>query len=113
MRRRRHKCVFDDQVNEVAPLFEQADGLVVGTPVYFGSANATIIAFLDRLFYSTGHKNKTMKVGADFPHEEHRAGKTRAWASGQGALPAHELHPLGERGDYRPAGFAPRRLQAQ
>ena len=56
-------CVFDDVVNELAPVFEQADGLVVGAPVYFGSANATLIALLDRLFYSTPF-DKTMKVGA-------------------------------------------------
>ena len=57
------KCVFDDAVNEAAPKFEQADGLVVASPVYYASANATLIAFLDRLFYS-GHFDKTMKVGA-------------------------------------------------
>ena len=57
------KCVFDDIVNELAPIFEEADGLVVGTPVYYASANATVIALLDRLFYSTGF-DKTMKVGA-------------------------------------------------
>lgn len=57
------KCVFDDEVNRVAPLFAAADALVVGTPVYYASANATTIAFLDRLFYST-HFDKTMKVGA-------------------------------------------------
>ena len=57
------RCVFDDIVNETAPLFEQADGLVVGTPVYYASANATLVAFLDRLFYSTRF-DKTMKVGA-------------------------------------------------
>ncbi|MCR5736079.1 MAG: flavodoxin family protein [Eubacterium sp.] len=57
------KCVFDDVVNELAPKFEQADGLVVATPVYYASANATLIATLDRLFYST-HFEKTMKVGA-------------------------------------------------
>mgnify|MGYP000011698078 FL=1 len=57
------KCVFDDLVNEVAPKLAEADGLVVGTPVYYGSANATPIAFLDRLFYSTGSVDKTMKVG--------------------------------------------------
>ncbi len=56
-------CVFKDIVNETAPLFEEADGLVVGTPVYYASANATTIAFLDRLFFST-HFDKTMKVGA-------------------------------------------------
>ena len=57
------KCVFDDCVNEIAQKFEEADGLVVGTPVYYGSANATLIAFLTRLFYSTPF-DKTMKVGA-------------------------------------------------
>ncbi len=57
------KCVFDDVVNEIAPKFEEADGLVVASPVYYASANATLIACLDRLFYST-HFDKTMKVGA-------------------------------------------------
>lgn len=57
------KCVFDDIVNEAAPKFEACDGLVIGSPVYYASANATLIAFLDRLFYST-HFDKTMKVGA-------------------------------------------------
>ncbi len=59
----RGKCAFDDQVNEAAPLFEQCDGLVVGSPVYYASANATVVAFLDRLFYSTPF-DKSMKVGA-------------------------------------------------
>ena len=57
------KCVFDDVVNELAPVFLEADGLVVGSPVYFASANATLIALLDRLFYCTNF-DKTMKVGA-------------------------------------------------
>lgn len=57
------KCVFDDEVNAVATKFEQADGLVIGSPVYYASANGTLVSFLDRLFYST-HFNKTMKVGA-------------------------------------------------
>lgn len=57
------KCVFDDVVNELSPKFEAADGLVVASPVYYASANATLIACLDRLFYST-HFDKTMKVGA-------------------------------------------------
>ena len=57
------KCVFDDVVNELAPKFESADGLVVASPVYYASANATLIACLDRLFYSTSF-DKTMKVGA-------------------------------------------------
>lgn len=57
------KCVFNDIVNETAPRFEACDGLVVGAPVYFGSANATLVAFLTRLFFSTPF-DKTMKVGA-------------------------------------------------
>ncbi|MGN0347746.1 MAG: flavodoxin family protein [Lachnospiraceae bacterium] len=57
------KCAFDDVVNETAGKFEEADGLVIGSPVYYASANATLIAFLDRLFCST-HFDKTMKVGA-------------------------------------------------
>lgn len=57
------RCVFDDAVNQVAPKFAEADGLVVGSPVYYASANATLIALLDRLFYST-HFDKRMKVGA-------------------------------------------------
>lgn len=57
------KCVFDDAVNEAAALFAESDGLVVGSPVYFASANATLVGFLTRLFYSTPF-DKTMKVGA-------------------------------------------------
>ncbi len=60
---RNGKCVFDDVVNQIAPKFEAADGLVVASPVYYASANATLIAVLDRLFYSTQF-DKTMKVGA-------------------------------------------------
>ena len=56
------RCVFEDAVNQAAPKLEASDGLVVATPVYFGSANGTVVAFLDRLFYST-HFDKTMKVG--------------------------------------------------
>lgn len=61
--RKKGSCVFEDAVNETAAKFEEADGLVVGSPVYYASANATLIAFLDRMFYSTGF-DKTMKVGA-------------------------------------------------
>ncbi len=57
------KCVFDDEVNKAAALFEKADGLVVASPVYYASANGTLVSFLDRLFFST-HFDKTMKVGA-------------------------------------------------
>ena len=59
----KQKCVYDDVVNELALKFEKADGLVIASPVYYASANATLIACLDRLFYSTPF-DKTMKVGA-------------------------------------------------
>ena len=58
------KCVFDsDLVNQTAADFEAADGLIIGSPVYYGSPNGTLLSFLDRLFYST-HFSKAMKVGA-------------------------------------------------
>jgi multimeric flavodoxin WrbA len=56
-------CVFDDAVNEIAPKFEAAEGLVIASPVYYASPNATLLALLDRLFYSTRFP-KRMKVGA-------------------------------------------------
>jgi multimeric flavodoxin WrbA len=57
------QCVFDDLVNEIALKFKESDGLVIGSPVYYASANATLVALLTRLFYSS-HFDKTMKVGA-------------------------------------------------
>lgn len=57
------RCVFSDLVNETAPKLAQCDGLVVGSPVYYASANATLVAFLTRLFFSA-RIDKTMKVGA-------------------------------------------------
>ena len=57
------KCVYEDGVNEAAEKFREADGLVVGSPVYYASANATLMAFLQRLFFSSRFP-KTMKVGA-------------------------------------------------
>lgn len=57
------KCVFDDLVNEVAPKFKECDGIIIGSPVYFASANGTLVSFIDRLFYSMT-EDKTMKVGA-------------------------------------------------
>lgn len=68
------KCVFSDLVNEVAPLFEEADGIVVGSPTYYAHANGGLIAFLDRLFFSTPF-DKTMKVGAAVVSSR-RAGST-------------------------------------
>lgn len=58
------KCVFNDIVNEVAPKFAEADAFVIGSPVYFASPAGGAVAFLDRLFFSTLHIDKTMKVGA-------------------------------------------------
>ena len=57
------KCVFDDIVNECAEKLAEADGLVIGSPVYYASANGSLVSLLDRLFYSD-HNDKTMKVGA-------------------------------------------------
>ena len=61
--RKTGKCAFDDVVNEIAEKLETADGLVIGSPVYYGSANGTLMSALQRLFYST-HFDKSMKVGA-------------------------------------------------
>lgn len=58
------KCVFDDAVNETADKLRDADGLVIGSPVYYASPNGTLLSFLDRLFYSSGNIDKRMKVGA-------------------------------------------------
>ena len=57
------KCVFTDIVNDIAPKFKECDGIVIGSPVYFASANGTLVSFIDRLFYSMT-ADKTMKVGA-------------------------------------------------
>jgi multimeric flavodoxin WrbA len=58
------KCIFNDVVNEIAPKLQESDGLIVASPVYYASANATLIAFMQRLFYSSSKIDKTMKVGA-------------------------------------------------
>ncbi|SCJ10316.1 Cd1 [uncultured Clostridium sp.] len=58
------KCVFNDIVNEIAPKLNECDGIVIGSPVYYASANGTLISFIDRLFYSTISTDKSMKVGA-------------------------------------------------
>lgn len=71
------KCVFDDIVNEVALKFKEADGLVVGTPVYYAGANGTLLSFLDRLFYSSSF-DKTMKVGCAISASR-RSGNTSAF----------------------------------
>ena len=71
------KCVFDDLVNETAPLFAEADGIVVGTPVYYAHSNGGVLAFLDRLFFSC-HCEKLMKVGAAVVSSR-RAGSTSAF----------------------------------
>lgn len=61
--RKKGRCVFDDIVNELAVKLEEADGLVIGSPVYYGSANGTLLSALQRLFYSTSF-DKSLKVGA-------------------------------------------------
>lgn len=73
------RCVFNDIVNEVAPKLAEADGLLVGSPVYYANANGQLRSFLDRLFYSTSQTvNKTMKVGAAVVSSR-RAGSTTAF----------------------------------
>ena len=57
------KCVFNDLVNETAPKLDEADGIIIGSPVYYGMPNGTLLSFMQRLFYSAG-KNLHMKVGA-------------------------------------------------
>lgn len=70
------RCVFNDLVNETAPLLAEADGVVIGSPTYYAGANGQLHAFLDRLFYSTAATvNKTMKVGAAVVSSR-RAGST-------------------------------------
>ena len=71
------KCIFDDIVNEVAQKFEKADGLVIGSPVYYASPNGTLISFLDRLFYSTPF-SKYFKVGASIVNAR-RGGNTASF----------------------------------
>ena len=71
------KCIFDDIVNEIAPKFESADGIIIGTPVYYAGSNGTILSLLDRLFFST-HYDKSMKVGACVISSR-RAGSTSAY----------------------------------
>lgn len=73
------RCVFNDAVNEVAPKFAEADGIVVGTPTYYAGSNGQVLSFLDRLFYSTSGKfEKAMKVGAAVVSSR-RAGSTSAF----------------------------------
>ncbi len=77
--RKTNKCVFNDLVNETAPLFAECDGIVVGSPTYYAGCNGQLLAFLDRLFYSTiGTFDKTMKVGAAVISSR-RAGSTSAF----------------------------------
>ena len=127
------KCVFDDLVNETAPKFEACDGLVVGTPVYYASANATLVAFLTRLFYSTrrppgrAHRylRRAEQVLRHLRHahrlrpvlERHPRPGARRGLSGRGGPPGHahpgpehglpdEEHPAGQRGLRHPGAGA-------
>ncbi len=73
------RCVFDDAVNETAPKFAEADGIIIGSPTYYAGSNGQALSFLDRLFYSTsGVFDKTMKVGAAVISSR-RAGSTSAF----------------------------------
>lgn len=73
------KCVFNDIVNDTAPVFAEVDGVVFGSPVYYANASGQLRSFLDRLFYSTmSTVNKTMKVGAAVVSSR-RAGSTTAF----------------------------------
>lgn len=73
------KCVFNDIVNETAPKFNEADGMIVGTPTYYAGPNGQLHSFLDRLFFSTMFTvDKTMKVGATVVSSR-RAGSTSAF----------------------------------
>ncbi len=73
------QCVFNDLVNETSSKFAEADGLIIGTPTYYAGSNGQLLAFLDRLFYSTsGVFNKTMKVGAAVVSSR-RGGSTSAF----------------------------------
>ena len=74
-----NKCVFNDLVNDTAPIFAQADGVIVGTPVYYAGCNGQVHSFLDRLFFSTASTvDKTMKVGATIVSSR-RGGSTSAF----------------------------------
>ena len=72
--RENHKCVFGDIVNEAAKIFEECDGILIGTPVYYSGANGTLLSFLDRFFHSS-YAKKSMKVGAAIVSSR-RAGST-------------------------------------
>lgn len=73
------RCVFNDLVNETAPKFAEADGIIVGTPTYYAGSNGQLLSFLDRLFYSTAKTvNKTMKIGAAVVSSR-RGGSTSAF----------------------------------
>lgn len=77
--RKTDKCIFSDMVNETAPLLAGCDGVVVGSPTYYAGCNGQLLAFLDRLFYSTARAfDKTMKVGAAVISSR-RAGSTSAF----------------------------------
>lgn len=76
--RQHGQCVFHDLVNTTAPLLAECDGVLVGSPTYYAGCNGQLLAFLDRLFYSTAAIDKTMKVGAAVISSR-RAGSTSAF----------------------------------
>lgn len=76
--RSNHKCVYGDIVNETAAKLASVDGMLIGSPVYYAGVNGQLRSFLDRLFYSSGNINKTMKIGA-VVLSSRRAGSTTAY----------------------------------
>lgn len=77
--RTHHKCVFNDIVNESAPLLAEADAVIIGTPTYYAGPNGQLHSFLDRFFFSTsGTIDKTMKIGATVVSSR-RGGSTSAF----------------------------------
>lgn len=50
------KCIYDDAVNQVSEMLDSVDGLIFGSPVYYGGPSGQIQSFMDRLFYSSAKK---------------------------------------------------------
>ena len=56
------KCVFDDLVNETAERMDEFDGIIVGSPVYYGGPNGRLTSFLDRFIFSVDKKKIAASV---------------------------------------------------
>ncbi len=70
------KCVYNDQVNEIAARLSEFDGFIFGSPVHYASAGGAITSFMDRLFYSTGDAMRGKPAAA--VTSARRAGTTAA-----------------------------------